>query len=204
MRLSKPSHLPVWLAVAALALAAAGCKSDEQKLAEFLERGEQALEGEKYEEAVIEYRNVLQLDPNHPEAHYALARSYTALQKLKEAYWELHEAVRLDPENIDERVSYAQFSLLARDYEEVLAQADAILEREPDRASAYTLRAEAYSALERWDEAEAAFAKAIEVSSEDDLSAHLSNMVQFQTRRGNLVAARENIDRLVALEPKFR
>ena len=44
MRLSKPSHLPVWLAVAALALAAAACKSDEQKLAEFLERGEQAQE----------------------------------------------------------------------------------------------------------------------------------------------------------------
>ncbi|MEZ4218784.1 MAG: tetratricopeptide repeat protein [Myxococcota bacterium] len=204
MRLPKLRSLLPVLSAAALCLALAACKSDEQKLAEFLDRGKQALDAEKYDEAVIEYRNVLQLDPNHPEAHYALARSYTALQKLKEAYWELHEAVRLDPSNIDARVSFAQFSLLAKDYEEVLAQADAIVAQEPDRASAYTLRGEALTALERFDEAEQAFAKAIEVAKPEDAPSHLSNMVQFQSRRGNLEAARTYIDRLVELEPSFR
>jgi len=204
MRFPNLRTFPFAIAVAALCVGLAACKSDEQKLAEFLERGDKALEAEKYDEAVIEYRNVLQLDPNHAAAHYSLARSYTALQKLKEAYWELHEAVRLDPANTDARVSYAQFSLLARDFEEVLTQADAIVENEPERASAYTLRGEALTALERFDEAEAAFTKAVEVATPEDLPSHLSNMVQFQSRRGNLDAARKYIDQLVELEPSFR
>ena len=147
---------------AALLLVAVACQSDEEKVTAFMARGDAAVEAERAEEAVIEYRNVLQINPNHAAAHYALARSYTSLQKLKEAYWELHESVRLDPENIDARVSYAQFSLIARDYEEVLTQAEEIITREPDRASAYTLRGRAYAALERYDDAEVALDEAIE------------------------------------------
>jgi len=185
-------------------LAGAGCQSDEEKLKDFLERGQAALEGENYDEAVIEYRNVLQIDPNNGAAHFALARSYTALQKLKEAYWELHEAVRLDPGNIDARVSFAQFSQLARDYEEVLVQAEEILELEPGRASAYTLRGEAYAALERYDEAEVAFESAIENSLEENLGVHLENMVRFQNRRGNFAAVRPYLDRQIEVAPDMR
>jgi tetratricopeptide (TPR) repeat protein len=189
---------------AALLLVAVACQSDEEKVTAFMARGDAAVEAERAEEAVIEYRNVLQINPNHAAAHYALARSYTSLQKLKEAYWELHESVRLDPENTDARVSYAQFSLIARDYEEVLTQAEEIVARQPERASAYTLRGEAYSALERYDEAEASFEKAIETAEEADVPAHLANMVQFQSRRANFKAARPYLDRLVELDPNFR
>ena len=203
MRFTKPLAI-VPIAALVLLLAGAACKSDEQKLADFLAAGDTALEAEQYEEAVIEYRNVLQIDPNHAEAHYALARSYTALQKLKEAYWELHESVRLDPDNTDARVSFAQFSLIAKDYEEVLVQAEAIIEREPERASAYTLQAEALSALDRNEEAEASFELAIENATEEDLSAHLSNMVQFHSRRGNSEKARPYLDRMIEVDPSFR
>jgi tetratricopeptide (TPR) repeat protein len=198
-----PSPAALVAACAALLLAV-GCQTDEEKIAAFMERGDEAVETEAFDEAVIEYRNVLQLDPNHAAAHYALARSYTALQKLKEAYWELHESVRLDPDNTDARVSYAQFSLIARDYEEVLTQAEEILEREPDRASAYTLRGQALAALQRYDEAEQSLEKAIEAAKEEDVPAHLANMVQFHTRRGDYDAARPYLDRQIELDPSFR
>ena len=201
MRLQTP---PLLLALAAIAALALACQSDEAKLADFLERGKQALDSEQYEEAVIEYRNVLQIDPNNAEAHFALAKSYTQLQKLKEAYWELHESVRLDPDNREARVSYAQFSLIARDYDEVLAQADAILEREPSFAAAYTLRGQAIAALERFDEASEAFAKAVELSDEEDLPGHLLNVIQYETGRGNNEAAKQYIDRLVEVDPGYR
>jgi tetratricopeptide (TPR) repeat protein len=201
------SHFPritAALALAAMLFAAVGCQDDEAKLADFLARGQVALDAEEYEEAVIEYRNALQIDPNNGAAHFALARSYTALQKLKEAYWELHETVRLDPENIDARVSFAQFSQLARDYEEVLIQCEEILAIQPERASAFTLRGEAYSALERYDEAEAAFESAIENSLEENRSLHLENMVRFQNRRGNYAGARPYLDRQIELAPSMR
>ena len=131
MRASNTLRPSMVVALAALLVAVAACKSDEEKLADFIARGEAALEAEQFDVAVIEYRNVLQIDPNNGPAHYALARSYTALQKLKEAYWELHESVRLAPDNLEARISFAQFSLIARDYEEVLTQSEEILERQP-------------------------------------------------------------------------
>jgi len=196
-------HLSISTAFLSLLVVGVACQTDEEKISAFMARGDAAVEAGESEEAVIEYRNVLQIDPNNAVAHYALARSYTALQKLKEAYWELHESVRLDPENIEARVSYAQFSLLARDYEEVLTQVEEILAREPDRASAYTLRGRAYAALERYDEAQAAFDSASEQAAAEDLPVHLANMVQFQARRGDYAAARPYLDRQIELDPSY-
>ncbi|MEE3332251.1 MAG: tetratricopeptide repeat protein [Myxococcota bacterium] len=204
MRFTKSLKIIHLIVIGALFLGTAACQSDAEKLDGFLESGNAALDAEEFEEAVIEFRNVLQLDPNHAEAHYALARSYTKLQKLKEAYWELHESVRLDPSNTDARVSFAQFSLIAKDYEEVLTQAEAIIESDPTRASAYTLQADAYSALERYEEAEASFIVAVENSIEEDLSVHLSNLVQFLSRIGRPRAARPYLDRMIEVDPSSR
>lgn len=203
MPFSTRFHLSISTAFLSLLVVGVACQTDEEKISAFMSRGDSAVEAGESEEAVIEYRNVLQIDPNNAVAHYALAKSYTALQKLKEAYWELHESVRLDPENIDARVSYAQFSLIARDYEEVLTQAEEIITREPDRASAYTLRGRAYAALERYDDAEVALDEAIEKATEEDLPVHLANMVQFQSRRGDYAAARPYLDRQVELDPSY-
>ena len=86
MRSSISAKLASGLVVAALLFFAA-CKSDEEKLTDFLERGRAAIEAEKYDEAIIEFRNVLQVDPNNAESHYALAKAYLARQMLKEAYF---------------------------------------------------------------------------------------------------------------------
>ena len=147
MRSSISAKLVSSLVLAALLLFAA-CKSDEEKLADFLERGRAAIEAEKYDEAIIEFRNVLHVDPNHAESHYSLAKSYLATQKLKEAYWELHESVRLDPTNTEARVSFSQFSLAARDFDEVLAQTETLTEQEPENPVSWGLRGDALFALE--------------------------------------------------------
>ena len=50
----------------------AGCASDEEKVADFMGRGDEYGEAEQLDEAIIEYRNVLQIDPNSVEAHRKL------------------------------------------------------------------------------------------------------------------------------------
>ncbi|MBW2698137.1 MAG: tetratricopeptide repeat protein, partial [Deltaproteobacteria bacterium] len=52
------------------------CMDDAEKISGFMERGNAYKDAEQYEEAIIEYRNVLQLDPNFSDAHGKLAEVY--------------------------------------------------------------------------------------------------------------------------------
>ncbi len=178
-----------WLGVLSVSILwLAACGTDESRLASFLERGDAYLEEEKYNEAIIEYRNAIQVDPNHARAHYALAQTYLRARNFKEAYWELHESKRLDPANLPARMSFGQLSLAARDFEAALEEADRVLEAEAENATALVLRGRALEGLERNEEAEEAYLKGREVAPED-ASAHLLNLAQFYQRRANDGAA---------------
>src|SRR5690554_1351603 len=118
------------------------CQDEAARLVEHMERGEQALEAEKPNEAAIEFKNALQIDPNHAPAHFGLAKAYLAQRDVRKAYWELQETVRLDPDNVEARLALAQFLLLGREdeYEQAVEQADAVLELEPEKWEAHIVR----------------------------------------------------------------
>ena len=97
----------------------AGCQADEAKLEAHLERGDGYLEEEQYGEAIIEYKNVLQIDPNHATAHWGLARAYLRNRQTREGFWELRETSRLDPTNLDAKLQFGQLSMYAGELEEV-------------------------------------------------------------------------------------
>ncbi len=104
-------HRLFLLAVAALLLLA--CGDDESRLADFLSRGDAYFEQEQIKEAIIEYRNAIQVDPNNGAAHYALAKAYLRARNLKEAYWELHETQRIGVIGNDQPVEWpGQFDRL--------------------------------------------------------------------------------------------
>ncbi|MBW2272293.1 MAG: tetratricopeptide repeat protein [Deltaproteobacteria bacterium] len=165
MRFATPSLTLVL--VAALLTLALGCQNDEQKLAEFMERAEQYSEEEQHREAIIEYRNVLKIDPNNATAHYELSKSYMAVSKIKEAFWELNETVRLDPANTEARLSFGAMSLLAKDYDEALAQGEAVAEIDPEADQAYLLIGQALENLDRGEEAEESYKKSIELAPDN-------------------------------------
>ncbi len=144
-----------------------GCASDEEKLADFMKRGGEYKEAGQLEEAIIEYRNVLQIDPNSVEAHRELADAYLESEKLKEGYWELSETVRLDPDDVESRIAYATISIAAQNFELALEQADAIVELAPDDAKGHLIRAGALGALDRLDEVEPELILAIELDPDE-------------------------------------
>ncbi len=104
-------HFPRAIALLGAALVLAACQDDEGRLAEHQRRAEAYLEEERYAEAVIEFKNMLQVDPNRADAHHGLAKALLREKKIRQAYWELQETVRLDPGNLDARLEYGQLLL---------------------------------------------------------------------------------------------
>ncbi len=150
-----------------LAALSFGCTSDEEKLQDFMQKGDGYREAEQYKEAIIEYKNVLQIDPNVADAHRALAESYLKSGQLREGYWELSETVRLAPDDVDSRISYATISIAAKNFDEVLEQADVIVELAPENATGHLIRGQALASLERLDEVEAELMLATELKPDD-------------------------------------
>ena len=163
----------------------AGCASDEEKVADFMSRGDEYSEAEQLDEAIIEYRNVLQIDPNSVEAHRKLAEAYLKNEQLKEGYWELSETVRLDPSDVESRLSYAAIALAAGDTETALEQSDEIVKLAPDDASGHLIRAGALGSADRGEEVEAELLRAVELKPEDSgyrlaLAGHYMEQERFE------------------------
>ena len=142
-------HFPRARALLAAVLVLVACQDDSERLAEHEERAEAYLEEGKHAEAIIEFKSMLEMDPNLADAHYGLAQALLKEKKIRQAYWELQETVRLDPGNLDARLEYGQLLLFGKesDIENALTQAEAVLAAEPERASAWVLKARALQAL---------------------------------------------------------
>ena len=143
------------------------CQSDEEKLGEFYAKGEAYDAEDKHQEAIIEFKNVLKINPNHADAHYQLAKSYMKLGRARDAYWEMSETVRLDPKNTEASLSFGALSLIAGDGEQALAMGKASVELEPDNYQGYVLTGKALDKLKRQAESEEYYLKAVELDSEN-------------------------------------
>ncbi|MEM9175899.1 MAG: tetratricopeptide repeat protein [Myxococcota bacterium] len=126
-----------------LALFVAGCADDQQRIAEFLERGLEYVADGANKEAIIEFKNVLQLDPENADAHEALSLAYLRVDKPREAYWEMSETVRVDPNNLEARLRYGTISAAIGDYDLANEQAEAVLALDSTNARGLTLRGQA-------------------------------------------------------------
>ncbi len=178
-----------------------GCGDDESNVAQFMASGEGYAEQKQWKEAIIEYKNALQIAPNNGPAHYALAKAYLKSEKLGEAYWELHEAARLDPENTEARLTFGQLNLAARDFDESLAQAEAVIEADPENGSAHVLKGQALEGLDRADESEASYLRAREVDS--DKPAYMLVLASYYHRRGKPEQAEPHLVELTEKDPSY-
>ena len=180
-----------------------GCSSDEEKVAKFMQRGDGYQEAEQLQEAIIEYSNVLQIDPNSVEAHRKLANAYLSAEQLNAGYWELGETIRLDPQDVESRIAYATISLAARKYDLVLENADEIVKLAPDNPSGHLIRAGALGALERPDEVEPELIRAVELEPDDSryriaIAAHYAQQENFEQAEFHLNEAIErDVDPMV-------
>jgi tetratricopeptide (TPR) repeat protein len=173
------------LVLAACSLVLGACQDDGEKVVGHLSRGSEYQQSKNFPAAIIEYKNVLQIDPNNAAAHWGLAKGYLANQQIQEGFWELRETVRLDPDNKDAREQLSQLLLLGGDPDEALAQAEELISRGGERGHLH--RAQALDRLGRTDEAAEEFELAIEAMPDE--STPVAIYAQSLNRNGNREAS---------------
>jgi tetratricopeptide (TPR) repeat protein len=119
----------------------AGC-SKEAKRAKHLARASNYFEAGKFEEASIEYLNVLRLDPTNALAIGRLGVIYHDQGKIYQANALLTKAEQLTPDDLSVRLRLGYLYLSSGKFQEAGKEADFILSRDPVNEEALVVLAE--------------------------------------------------------------
>ncbi|MBW2000062.1 MAG: tetratricopeptide repeat protein [Deltaproteobacteria bacterium] len=118
-----------------------GCASKEEKREKHLKRARQYVEGAEYEKAVVEFKNVIQLEPDDDIAYLELGETYLKLKQGREAFQAFSRAISINPDNLKAQIRVGQLLLLGKRPEEARKKAELVLERSPDDNEALRLLA---------------------------------------------------------------
>src|SRR3989304_9042086 len=158
-----------------LFLALSGC-SKEAKIERHWKKGEQYFWENKPREALLEYKNVIQLEPRHAKAHYKIGVTYLRMGMIREAYAEMSKTVKLDPGMIDARNQLGKLYLLSGDRKKAREQADAVLAKEAGNSSAHLLLSNVSLVEKNLEQAIAESRRATEGDKKLEAYLHLANL----------------------------
>jgi len=185
------------------------CSSAEERFAERVGRAEQLTEAGETEDAILEYRSALKINPDDSNANEQLGNLLLRRGDLDAVYY-FDEAIRLDPGRIDIAMRLAQVLLVAGRTDEAEKVIDAALAVQPEAAVVYITQAELFLYRNDPERALAAALKATELDP-DDPSAWLKlgrvhegriRMAELEKKRpkkaiyGEALAAFERADEL--------
>ena len=175
----KGYRLPMRMLIRSLAPTALGCillvtpalggcdwSSPEEKKAKHRERATSYFEKNQFHEALIEYRNVAQIDPKDADAHYRLALTYLklgGLTNLQQAFAEINKTVELDKTDQDAQLKLGEIYLLGNEPVKAREQAEIVLVSAPQNPEGLLLRGRSLINEKRYQEGIAELKKAIEL-----------------------------------------
>jgi tetratricopeptide (TPR) repeat protein len=198
------TRLSGWLVLLAVGLAAvggAGCsRSPEARKARHLERGDKFFQRDAHREAVIEYANVLRIEPGNAHAIRRLGLSYFQVGEFARAYRLLQQTLEKDPADLDARTKLGQIYLLGRRPEEARAEALAVLDKQPRNLDALALLAGAADEPAEIDDALKRF-EAARGDLEGQPRFHMS-LGTLAMRKGDQAGAERAFTEAIKRDPK--
>jgi len=194
-----------------------GCSRDPNvKKQKYLESGQHYFDQQRYREAVIQFSNAVQVDPNFAQAHYQLGETLLKLQDGDHAYAELSRALEQQPASADAHESpladsdayqaHADLAnlLISTRRPDLLKEAkihlDILHEKQPDSSATHEAWANFYLAQGNPDAAIREMQKAIDADPKRSES-YLS-MALLQTRANQPDQAEANFKKAAEFAPK--
>ncbi|MDH3769484.1 MAG: tetratricopeptide repeat protein, partial [Nitrospirota bacterium] len=126
---------------------------------------------EKYQEALIEFKNIIQLDPKDAKAYHQLALIHLklgGLSDLQAAFGELSKAVEIDPTIQDAQLKLGEFYLLSKKPKEAKKQADIVLTSSPQDPKGHLLRGRSLIVEKEFEEGITELKKSLELDPDNE------------------------------------
>src|SRR2546422_1667955 len=187
-----------------LILAFGGCsQSPEAKKAKHRERAITYFDKGQYHEAVIEFKNVVQLDPKDADGHYRLALTYLKfgdIPHLQAAFMELTKTVELDASNRDAQLKLGEMYLLGNEPAKARERADMILASAPQNADGLILRGQSFISEKEFDQGIAELKKAIELDPKN-IRIYL-DLATAYVQKKNPIAAEATYQQALKADPR--
>ena len=188
-----------------ITLIVGGCNqlSPESKKAKHLERGQSYFDKGQYSEALIEYKNVVQLDPKAADAHYRLALTHLKLggtTNLQGAFAELSRTVELDKTNRDAQLKLGELYLLGNEPAKAREQADIVLVAAPQNTEGLILKGRSLINEQHYAEGIAELKKAIELDPKN-MGTYIE-LARAHVFAKDTAAAEETLEKALTIDPR--
>jgi tetratricopeptide (TPR) repeat protein len=157
----------------------------------------------RYPEAVEQFREALRMRPGFAMAQNNLGTSLLELGQKDDALEAFRAAAELDPEHALARSNLGQLLVDRGQAEEGLPHCQEAARLQPGLPASYNNLGNAYRALERWDEARAAYGEALALASREHprlqqslrpeiqarIHANLGFSLQLELKKGQAIAS---------------
>ena len=189
------------LFVLLLVVCFAGCsRNPEVRKRNYLDKGNSYLQQAKYQAAIIEYQNAIQIDPKFGDAHFGLAKIFLQQGDWNHAYQELSRTVEYDPANWKAQIDLGNLMLAGGNKLEARHYAETVLQSQPDNVEAEVLLANSDAALGLLPKAITEAQDAVRMDPKRSTS--YSSLAELQERNKDISSAEENYQKAVSVDPK--
>ena len=118
----------------------ASCGGAEDRKAKYFERGMELYEQGNYVKAKLEFKNVLQIDPQDAEGYFMFAQIMEKEQNWRQAYAMFLRAVELNPNHVGALTHLGRLYAMSGAPEKAIEAADKVLVQKPGDAAAMVLK----------------------------------------------------------------
>jgi tetratricopeptide (TPR) repeat protein len=177
----------------------ASCSTDEARKTERYDKGKALAAASKFGEAILEFRNAIQLDPNFAPAHLALAQAYAETDDTVNAYRSYQRAADLSPDSVDTQLAAARYLLHVRLFQDARARAERVIALDPSIPDAHIILG---SALGGSSDVKGAIAQVEEaISLAPGKTSGYESMGSLLLTQGRIAEALAQFEKAVAVAP---
>ena len=192
----------VALVLGLVAVLLTACSHDPNvRKQKYFESGERYYAKEKYREAIIQYRNAVEVDPNFGSAHYQLSQAYLKLQDMQHAYTELSRTLELQPDNYKARADIVNLLVLSGQPDSLKAaqeQVELLQQKQPNDPDTHIAAGNLLSRQQKYLEAIAEMQKAVTMAP-DRGDAYL-DLAILEAQSNQPEAAEANFKKAIGLK----